>query len=343
MFQTVLADALHPKALHLILLPTEQCNFRCAYCYENFEVGRMAPGLVRGIKALIDRRIGDLLAASLSWFGGEPLAAKDVVFDIAEHLQRRCREHGVANLGGSLTTNGYLLNLDTARGLRAVDQGSAQITLDGLGAVHDRTRPLASGGGSFNRIWANLLAIRDSQLDFQVAIRVHVGAAELPESEALCREINCQFGRDGRFSVYFRPIANWGGRNRQAIKPMSNAASREAMACLASLLTDVPHNAGAVDDPYICYASRPNTWLIRADGRVARCTVALEDPRNTVGYLEEDGRLLVDKESLRPWLGGYTELDRERLACPYSSMRKSSAEVVPVTLVKKVQPALSQG
>ena len=30
------------KSLHLVILSTEQCNFRCKYCYESFERGEMS-------------------------------------------------------------------------------------------------------------------------------------------------------------------------------------------------------------------------------------------------------------------------------------------------------------
>jgi uncharacterized protein len=317
-----LSDAVHPRALHLILLPTEQCNFRCTYCYEDFDLGRMRPELVRGIKTLVDRRIDDLLAVSLSWFGGEPLAARDIVFDIAEHVQRRCQARGVTNLGGHLTTNGYLLDLATVERLCAAEQRTAQISLDGLGAVHDRSRPLASGRGSFQRIWDNLLAIRASGHDFRVSLRIHVGAAEEAETAELCREINCQFGGDPRFSAYLRLIANWGGANGDRIQSLSATAGRAAVTRLARLLTDIAHNGEDDGEQYICYAARPNTWLIRADGRVGRCTVALDDPRNTVGHLDESGRLRVDNDKLRPWLAGLAELDSDLLACPYGGVRR---------------------
>ena len=57
----------------LILLPLEQCNFRCTYCFEDFAIGKMGPEVVRGVKRLIDQRSGDLAHLQISWFGGEPI------------------------------------------------------------------------------------------------------------------------------------------------------------------------------------------------------------------------------------------------------------------------------
>ncbi|PJJ00771.1 hypothetical protein BX264_1060 [Streptomyces sp. 2333.5] len=47
-FEEELVAALTDRTLHLIILPTEQCNFRCTYCYEDFSVGRMGPETVQG-------------------------------------------------------------------------------------------------------------------------------------------------------------------------------------------------------------------------------------------------------------------------------------------------------
>ena len=45
-----------PKLLELIILPTEKCNFRCTYCYEDFELGKMPEAVQRGIENLITHR-----------------------------------------------------------------------------------------------------------------------------------------------------------------------------------------------------------------------------------------------------------------------------------------------
>ncbi|HVR98040.1 MAG TPA: radical SAM protein, partial [Thermoanaerobaculia bacterium] len=78
-----LARLVDPRALELIILPTEKCNFRCTYCYEDFAVGRMKPVIVESVKELIRRRAGDLDTLCLSWFGGEPLLARDIVLDVS--------------------------------------------------------------------------------------------------------------------------------------------------------------------------------------------------------------------------------------------------------------------
>src|SRR5262245_20489732 len=79
-------SAFDSRYLNLILLPTERCNFRCTYCYENFEVGRMDHSVVSAVKSLIYRRVPDLQTLDISWFGGEPLLAKDIIYDISSYV-----------------------------------------------------------------------------------------------------------------------------------------------------------------------------------------------------------------------------------------------------------------
>ena len=64
------------------------------------------------------------------------------------------------------------------------------------------------------------------------------------------------------------------------------------------------------------YASKPNSLIIRANGRIAKCTVAFDDPKNDVGCIEPDGRLKIDQSKLGYWFRGIYTKDMQVLGCP---------------------------
>lgn len=332
-----IASAFSQRRLHLILFPTEKCNFRCNYCYEDFEIGRMRPEVVSAIKTLLDRRMDELAALDLSWFGGEPLLAKDIVFDLSEHVQQRVKPE--LRYQAYMTTNGYLLNLDTAARLIALGVTTFQISLDGFGAQHDTTRRRADGSGTFDRIWSNLLALRGLKSSFTVTLRVHFSPSNIAVIDELIQAINREFSGDPRFTVFFKAIGKWGGSRDGELAVFEKAEHAKIKAALEQRLcsTQQIHQFGS--GASICYASAPNSLMIRADGSIGKCTVALSDRRNRIGHVNLDGSLQIEQSLLRRWLRGFSTLDERELACPYNLMKKeSSAEdnrLIPLRLPER--------
>ena len=213
--------------------------------------------------------------------------------------------------------------------LTKANQSYFQISLDGLGEIHDNTRPLMSGKGSFDTLWKNLRDLRQSAYEFQIELRLHFGGCDPGESEELCREINRSFGDDTRFSVYLKCIEDYGGPNGGQIKPLSREVAEHTSEHLLTLLPDIVTSHMYQDKMRdICYAAQPNNLLIRADGRVGKCALALKDPRNTIGHLDSEGRLHIDNQRFQPWLAGFKELDEELLTCPYNGIAKMPAPQV---------------
>jgi uncharacterized protein len=66
----------------------------------------------------------------------------------------------------------------------------------------------------------------------------------------------------------------------------------------------------------MCYAAHPAVWVVRADGSLSKCTVALSHPNNRVGRLNENGTLTIDAESLEPWMRGLFTAELSALECP---------------------------
>lgn len=94
--------------LELFVLSSEDCNFRCTYCYEDFARGTMLPGVRQGIKRLVEQRISRLSVLDVRWFGGEPLYGWAAVEELAPFFSEIAEQHKVT-YRNHMTTNGYLL------------------------------------------------------------------------------------------------------------------------------------------------------------------------------------------------------------------------------------------
>lgn len=317
------AEALDPGFLKLILLPTERCNFRCVYCYEDFSKGQMPRPVIDGVKALLDHRGSGLRKLEISWFGGEPLLAKSVIYELSTHAAALHTRFPGITYSANMTTNGYLLDLSTAEALVSLGVTWYQISLDGPKEVHDRTRVKANGSGSFEQIWSNLLALRDSSLPLFVQLRIHFSPDTVHLLDPLIGAINREFADDSRFSVYFKSVERLGGAGDGATRLFSERLLEQAKRYLDAKLAN-PAQAVSLTaaGPYICYASKPNSLVVRSNGEIAKCTVALYDERNRLGVLRPDGTLSVDQDKLQTWMGGFRTMDERELGCPYSQMNE---------------------
>jgi len=65
----------------------------------------------------------------------------------------------------------------------------------------------------------------------------------------------------------------------------------------------------------MCYAAMANSLAIRADGSIAKCTVALNDPRNNIGKINPDGSLDLNN-NYNKWLTGLIINDEDSIVCP---------------------------
>jgi uncharacterized protein len=329
-FQEEMVASLLNDRLHLILLPTEHCNFRCTYCYEDFSIGRMSPATIQGVKRLIDRRLFSLRSLSVSWFGGEPLLAREVVKGISEHIVDAVSERPDLHYEANMTTNGYLLDMSAVEHLAALGIRLFQISLDGPELLHDRTRVRANSKGSFHQIWRNLLAIRDGTTPTKVLLRVHLTPDNLPFMPEFLRHLRDTFLWDKRFSAVLKPVERLGGPNDDAMEIIAEEDRSKTLADLEHILFEGVEIDSRFSAPQVCYASRPNSLMIRANGRVGKCTVALTDPANTIGELLSDGSLEIDNSHLRIWLRGWQSRDWEDLACPYATIPRNQGELVQI-------------
>ncbi|MFW5936493.1 MAG: radical SAM protein, partial [Desulfosalsimonas sp.] len=111
---------------------TQRCNLRCIHCYAHAKAGLQENELSTAEgKALIDD-LADMGAPVLLLSGGEPLMRPDLP-ELAEYAVNR-------GMRAVISTNGTLIDRDTARVLKDIGLSYVGISLDGNRQVNDRFR-----------------------------------------------------------------------------------------------------------------------------------------------------------------------------------------------------------
>jgi uncharacterized protein len=318
--------------LHLILMSTEACNFRCTYCYEDFRHKRMEPWVVRGVKKFLSRRAPELRLLEISWFGGEPTLTPDIIEDIMRHVQGLLSSNPQIQLKTDMTTNAYLLDRRCFERMLALGIGHFQISFDGPQEWHDRKRVLAGGHGTFRRIWTNVLAMQRLPGDFTVTVRLHIDR----ENHAALRDFidaySRVFGTDSRFRLFLRTLSCLGGPNDSRLPVFDDVQGRDAVRQLAKYAASLKLRHVTIEQhSSVCYASRANSFLVRSDGRLGKCTVALEHPNNHVGAIREDGNLEEIASKMYMWMRGLWDQNEELLECPMPGCADAATRSVPET------------
>ncbi len=163
-------DEREEDEIQLFFVPGYNCNFNCAYCYqEGYEVTGtvIRPGITTAFFDYVDSVFSDR-RKYVTLFGGEPLlpgsAHKSMISDFVEVAAKR-------KIDVAVVTNGYLVD-DYIEILKSGNIREVQITLDGTRAVHNRRRRLKNGNDSFDRIvkGIDLLLGHDINVNLRVVI-----------------------------------------------------------------------------------------------------------------------------------------------------------------------------
>ena len=308
--------------LELILLASEDCNFRCTYCYEDFRRGTMRPEVREGIKKLVESRVKSLREMTVGWFGGEPLYGLEAIEDLAPYFAEITEREGI-DYFSHITTNAYLLTEDVVDRLLSWRITDYQITLDGLPEDHDRHRPRRDGGSTFETIYDNLAKMSERDDDFSVVIRVNFTQSNAPGLEKFLELLQARFRDDDRFTISFHAVGRWGGDNdanldvcgrgeAQAVRMKLKAAARS----LGLRVTSGWRPGAGGLGTQVCYAVRPYNFIVGAHGDLMKCTIDLDKKdRNLVGKLLPDGTLDLDVDKMALWTEPAFERDTGCQSC----------------------------
>lgn len=290
---------------HLILLPHQNCNFRCFYCYEKFEKNKMLTEIEEGVVKFVTKRLASkqYKIFSVSWFGGEPLLAPDVIERLSIEFRALSAKYNVRYVAG-ITTNGYNMTDNVIDMLLENEVTNFQITIDGPKELHDKQRTMVGGQPTYDRIVNNMKKLSTKTKGFRTMIRMNVGEDTLPYVDEHLYNMKNMFSHDKRFQMYFHNIGHWGGDNDSEVSICSENVTLELLN--RTIDNDMEAVSGLLEigTNTACYAANPNSFVIGTDGLVYKCTVALYEDINIVGNLNKDGEMVLDTEKFKLWTDG---------------------------------------
>lgn len=279
----------------------------------------MSTTVKNSVIQLIRRQIQHEKDLRISWFGGEPLLEKKLIKEIMTDALQHSR-HSDIRIHSDMTTNAYLLDSNTFSEMLQLGVTQFQITLDGDATEHDKTRILANGRGTFDTIWQNIINTKSVTGGFELLLRIHFHEGNLSSIDKLKTQLLNEFSGDSRYKFIFKAVKKLGGKNDDQLKVISNEDRRAIIRNLNDLPSE--NTFASIDSHKVCYASTPNSYGIRANADIIKCTVALNKDNNRVGQLKADGSLDLNNAKMLEWTTGFFTNEPEYQKCPLQYQKR---------------------
>ena len=291
------------STLGLTIAPTLACNFRCVYCYEGeLEPVVMNAEVQQAIVQLVSRHIKNLRGLGICWYGGEPLLATDVIYNLSDKLIDLCAENDCRYDDASIITNGWFLSREIAERLQECKISRVQVTLDGPPEIHDARRPLKSGKGTFERILDNIAAVADI---LTVIIRINTDATNLDHILALY-ELLHERNLLGKVHPYLGQVS---AHTEACADIEPNCLDTQSFSKTELEIYEKLRSRGfSISPPYprflsvFCGASRSQSYVIDPLGNTYKCWHHIGNEQETVGNLTDDSNQPFQNPRFVKWM-----------------------------------------
>lgn len=193
--------------LSLVIAPTQNCNFRCTYCYEKEQLANcsMNKKTQDNILEFVKKHITKITDLNIEWYGGEPLLELNTIQYLSKEFEQLCNNNHV-RYTSSMITNGYLLDEKVISILNTCNISQLQVTLDGIKATHDKRRMFKDGSGTFDIIVHNL-SLCKLFFEGKVVLRINIDKKNLDEVEDV-KELLKTSGIDDYVTIYLGKVTN---------------------------------------------------------------------------------------------------------------------------------------
>jgi uncharacterized protein len=272
--------------LGLTIAPTNECNFRCPYCFEtNKKSVSMTDETIDNLISFISSHT-NAKTMGITWYGGEPLLAFDCIKKILAKLKSlpiKLKYHGIV-------TNGYYLTDEVIDFFNENNLNQIQITFDGNKNRHNKyRRDKDTKQGSYDVILANADKILEHMPETFLSVRVNIDKINSIDFIETVKYLKERWKNYKKFEVYPGILridkedkTNLGG----------NAMKYDDIVSFLFALSNksdvIERNYFPTFAPKVCAATNINSYIIGAEGEIYKCWNDLTDPNKIIGYIDEN-------------------------------------------------------
>lgn len=281
------------KIANIIIAPTLECNAHCFYCFENgYRKGKMTRETADAlVDFLVKNWNGEKLG--ITWFGGEPLLASDII----DYVSQKLKEYNII-YGCKITTNGSLFDRETAqKAINLWHIEKIQITLD---AVEEEYNRIKNYDKEYRDAFSVVIQNIETALSLGMNVKIRINFDPNKQNKALetMNYLINRFENCSHLKIYFAPI----DADDEIVKNISNEFNEYDEHPYISLIRFGRENhlyrgfPDMEDDntecneydingllkklkiypsPINCYATCPNVYSIAPNGDIYKCHRAL--------------------------------------------------------------------
>lgn len=314
---------------NFIVIPSYRCNLRCSYCYEggltkDFRTMsyRMIQRVNESIDLIIEKKKTSGKAIEVTLMGSEPLLEenKDILNFFLESYQSKGFIVDIITNGTALS---YYRDFLFQYGVKEI-----QVTIDGIGEVHDKRRPFITGEGTFNKIIKGVEDILEKGI--LVHLRVNVDSQNIDQLPQLADFlVERGWALSNLVKPYIYPLSDAGCLGRKYIleeelvidKVIKLSQTYENMQLFRWKFHGIDHLEsvirGEVFSPFLRYCSATKSqYVFGPDGKIYTCWWGVGNERYAVG--EYYPKLSWHSKRLKEWRSRSIQTISECRKCKYA-------------------------
>jgi uncharacterized protein len=188
----------------LTIAPTLDCNFRCKYCFETHPKGKMSSETQVALVNFVEQRLERAKNFSVTWYGGEPLLAKEIIWSLSEKFIDLSEKFNI-DYDAFIVTNASLLDDADIMNFKQYKIHGAQITIDGVKEIHDSRRRSVTGESTFDKLIDRVNLLLNE--NFSVIVRINIDKDNISRVDELLDILAKKINRRAELKIAFGQVS----------------------------------------------------------------------------------------------------------------------------------------